>query len=109
LANIRTVIAYNGQNAECERCAYAPLDPFVQHLFQLLPVAISVHASCCYRYEIGLERARKWGIKLGIAIGLSQFAILVVLFGAQGLAFWYGAQMVLGGEITPNEIFTVCQ
>ncbi|GLH02052.1 Multidrug resistance protein homolog 65 [Gryllus bimaculatus] len=58
-------------------------------------------------YENGLDEGRKLAMKkyyiLAVGIGL----VFFVTYGAYGLAFWYGSQMIGTGEATPGSVFTV--
>ncbi|KAK7863891.1 hypothetical protein R5R35_007224 [Gryllus longicercus] len=58
-------------------------------------------------YENGLDEGRKLAMRkyyiLAVGIGL----VFFVTYGAYGLAFWYGSQMIGTGEATPGSVFTV--
>ena len=47
------------------------------------------------------------GIKKGLVTGIAAGFIWVLIFGAFGLAFWYGTQMVIDREATGGDILQV--
>ncbi|XP_065929444.1 ATP-dependent translocase ABCB1 isoform X3 [Magallana gigas] len=64
LGAIRTVVAFGGQDKECER------------------------------YSKHLNDAKGSGIKKGITVGFSMGIIYFIVFSVYGFGFWYGAKMV---------------
>lgn len=62
--------------------------------------------SSLVRYDAAIEKARRWGLRLGATIGVSEWGLIFTLFGAQGISFWYGNEMVKNGEIDLASIFT---
>ncbi|XP_060590153.1 ATP-dependent translocase ABCB1-like isoform X2 [Ruditapes philippinarum] len=63
LGAIRTVVAFGGQEKECER------------------------------YENNLVEAKSQGIKKGLVNGVSMGVVWMILFLAYALGFWYGAKL----------------
>ncbi|KAM6202323.1 ATP-binding cassette sub-family B member 5 [Rhynchocyon petersi] len=68
LSSIRTVIAFGGQEKEIQR------------------------------YTQNLKDAKDVGIKKAVALKLSLGAMYFFINGTYGLAFWYGASLILSGE-----------
>ncbi|XP_078320541.1 ATP-dependent translocase ABCB1-like isoform X1 [Crassostrea virginica] len=64
LGAIRTVVAFGGQDKECER------------------------------YSVHLNDAKGSGIKKGITVGFSMGLIYFIVFSVYGFGFWYGAKIV---------------
>ncbi|XP_063233028.1 ATP-dependent translocase ABCB1-like isoform X2 [Bacillus rossius redtenbacheri] len=77
LCSIRTVAAFGGQDRETLRYKEA--------------------------LEKGLWLAMKKYYVLSVGIG----GVFFVTYGAYGLAFWYGAELVGNGTSTPGSVFTV--
>nr|CAD7393557.1 unnamed protein product [Timema cristinae] len=77
LGSIRTVAAFGGQDKE-------------------------VH-----RYKLALERGLSLAMKKYYILSLGIGAVFLVTYGAYGLAFWYGAELVGSGKATPGSVFTV--
>ncbi|XP_076808833.1 ATP-dependent translocase ABCB1-like [Clavelina lepadiformis] len=76
ISSIRTVVAFGGQEKECER------------------------------YEENLLHARKVGLKKGLVSGASLGFLFLCLFAMYGLGFWYGSTLVLAGEIVVGDLLT---
>ncbi|CAK8684913.1 unnamed protein product [Clavelina lepadiformis] len=76
ISSIRTVVAFHGQEKECER------------------------------YNENLEEARKVGIKKGVVSGVSIGMLFLIMFSTYGLAFWYGSTLVIAGEINVGALLT---
>ncbi|KAF6034287.1 ABCB1 [Bugula neritina] len=66
LSAIRTVIAFGGQNKECER------------------------------YNTKLGKAKQQGIKKGAVAGVAMGFVMLVVYASYALGFWFGAGVVLG-------------
>nr|CAD7571377.1 unnamed protein product [Timema californicum] len=77
LSSIRTVAAFGGQEKE-------------------------VH-----RYKLALERGLSLAMKKYYVLSLGIGGVFLVTYGAYGLAFWYGAELVGSGKATPGSVFTV--
>lgn len=63
--------------------------------------AFSLQERFSQLYEEKLVKARKAGVRRGIILGVGTGSFLFVLFGIYGLAFWYGAKLVINGDIKP--------
>ncbi|XP_053373066.1 ATP-dependent translocase ABCB1-like isoform X2 [Mercenaria mercenaria] len=63
LGAIRTVVAFGGQEKECER------------------------------YNANLTEARDLGVRKGLVNGLAMGVTWLIIFGAYALGFWYGAKL----------------
>ncbi|KAK2154279.1 hypothetical protein LSH36_272g05058 [Paralvinella palmiformis] len=61
----------------------------------------------CNRYNENLKEAKLLGIRKGLLNGVSMGLIFLIMFSSYGLAFWYGSKLVFDGEITPGTIMTV--
>ncbi|XP_033614571.1 ATP-dependent translocase ABCB1 isoform X5 [Fukomys damarensis] len=77
LAAIRTVIAFGGQKKELER------------------------------YNKNLEEAKRIGIKKAVTANVSVGANFLLTYASYALAFWYGTILVLSGEYSIGQVFTV--
>ncbi|KAI8060769.1 p-glycoprotein [Gongronella butleri] len=61
------------------------------------------------RYNERLVAARTYGYKSGIAMGVGTGLLMMFLFCIDGLAFWYGSQLVYNGTIDGPTIVIVLQ
>ncbi|XP_061185823.1 ATP-dependent translocase ABCB1-like [Saccostrea echinata] len=78
LGAIRTVIAFGGQDKECDR------------------------------YNKHLSDAKKKGIRKGLTIGFSMGLIYFIIFSVYGFGFWYGAKLVReDSDYTPGNVVIV--
>ncbi|KAI8391124.1 P-loop containing nucleoside triphosphate hydrolase protein [Radiomyces spectabilis] len=60
-----------------------------------------------HRYNKLLKKATATGIKRGIVLGLGFGIFMLVLFCTYGLAFWYGAKLVIDGKIDGATVMVV--
>ncbi|KAK2145525.1 hypothetical protein LSH36_676g01059 [Paralvinella palmiformis] len=74
---VRTVMAFGGQEKECER------------------------------YNANLIDAKKLGVKKGVFTGLSFGMITFFIYSMNSIAYWYGSQLVFDGVIASGTVFTV--
>nr|CAD7444165.1 unnamed protein product [Timema bartmani] len=58
-------------------------------------------------YKLALERGLSLAMKKYYILSLGIGGVFLVTYGAYGLAFWYGAELVGSGEATPGSVFTV--
>lgn len=77
LSSIRTVVAFNGQEHECQR------------------------------YEKALEAGKIDGIKKSMYIGGGLSLTFFTIFASYALAFWMGTGYVAEGYLDPKTVFTV--
>ncbi|KAI6239003.1 Multidrug resistance protein pgp-3 [Aphelenchoides fujianensis] len=77
LSGIRTVAAFNAQTFEIDR------------------------------YSKHLARGCRSGLRKALWTALFSGLYLIILFVSMGLAFWFGANLVLAGHATPGTIFSV--
>lgn len=73
---IRTVTAYNGQESEARR------------------------------FEVELQKAYKAGVRRSLFAGIGFGAVFLVIFGAYGIAFAFGASRVRSGQMEAGEVLT---
>ena len=59
------------------------------------------------RYDENLIVAKDVGIKKGVATGLSIGTLMLVLFSAYGLGFWYGGKLVIEEDYTIGDVMLV--
>ncbi|KAJ7379512.1 ABC transporter B member 11 [Desmophyllum pertusum] len=59
------------------------------------------------RYSSHLGDARDFGIKKGFMSGLGMGFLQVVMFGSYALAFWYGAKLIIDGEMNGGDLLIV--
>lgn len=52
------------------------------------------------KYDTYLVKAEKSGAMKSIVIAIQMFTIFFVIYAAEGLAFWYGAKLLVNGTIT---------
>ncbi|XP_061185952.1 ATP-dependent translocase ABCB1-like isoform X2 [Saccostrea echinata] len=78
LGAIRTVVAFGGQDKECDR------------------------------YNKHLSDAKKTGIRKGLTVGFSMGLIYFIIFSVYGFGFWYGAKLVReDSDYTPGNVLIV--
>jgi ATP-binding cassette subfamily B (MDR/TAP) protein 1 len=59
------------------------------------------------KYDDHLVQAEKSGAVKSIVIAIQMFSIFFVIYSAEGLAFWYGAKLIVNGTITnPGVVIT---
>ncbi|KAL0086716.1 P-loop containing nucleoside triphosphate hydrolase protein [Phycomyces blakesleeanus] len=58
-------------------------------------------------YNKKLQDARKGGIKSGIALGVGLGFFMFTIFATYALAFWYGGQLVIKGQINGPTVLVV--
>ena len=84
---------------------------FLKEFFDILCIKhkfLFQHCDMLYfRYNSRLDGAKQVGIKRGLASGLGSGFVWIVIFGAYGLAFWYGTQLVLNEGYDPGDILQV--
>ncbi|KAG2188229.1 hypothetical protein INT44_000981 [Umbelopsis vinacea] len=59
------------------------------------------------RYDVQLERAYVVGKKRGLVIGAGFGSFMFILFATYGLAFWYGAQLVMQSKMSGANVLVV--
>ncbi|KAH8547854.1 P-loop containing nucleoside triphosphate hydrolase protein [Umbelopsis sp. PMI_123] len=59
------------------------------------------------RYDIQLERAYQVGKRRGLVLGAGFGCFMFILFATYGLAFWYGAQLVIESKMTGPDVLVV--
>jgi ATP-binding cassette, subfamily B (MDR/TAP), member 1 len=60
------------------------------------------------KYDSHLILAEKSGGVKSVVIAIQMFCMFFVIYGAEGLAFWYGATLIVNGTITnPGVVITV--
>lgn len=59
------------------------------------------------RYSSHLGEARDFGIKKGVMSGLGMAFFQVIMFGSYALAFWYGAKLIIDGEMNGGDLLIV--
>jgi ABC-type multidrug transport system fused ATPase/permease subunit len=77
LSGIRTVISFGGEKRELAR------------------------------YKAKLDEAYKIGVKKAFISGTGLGAMMGIMFGSYGLAFWYGSILVVRGEQTGGDVLNV--
>uniref|UniRef100_A0AC34RQC6 ABC transmembrane type-1 domain-containing protein n=1 Tax=Panagrolaimus sp. JU765 TaxID=591449 RepID=A0AC34RQC6_9BILA len=77
LGSIRTVVAFNGVQYECDR------------------------------YDLALNGCKKSGIKKNIYVGISLGFTFFVMFASYFFAFWFGTNFVVNGTLTVKKLLTV--
>lgn len=74
LGAIRTVVAFGGQNKECER------------------------------YNNNLFKARDLGIRKSLINGAAMGIVWLIIFGTYALGFWYGGKLVQETDLTVGDV-----
>ncbi|ELU04466.1 hypothetical protein CAPTEDRAFT_135774, partial [Capitella teleta] len=77
LGAFRTVVAFSGEEKECER------------------------------YAKNLKEAKETGLKKGIVNGLGMGTIFFLIFASYALAFWYGTQLMIKDGYSAGNLMTV--
>lgn len=70
-------------------------------------VAFGTQEKLARQYDLHLEEAAKWGLKLKIVLGCMIAAMMCILYLNYGLAFWQGSRYLVTGEITVSSIITI--
>ena len=58
------------------------------------------------RYNENLIPAKETGIRKGAVSGSGIGAVMLILFSTYGLAFWFGSELILDGELTVGNMLT---
>ncbi|XP_068702225.1 ATP-dependent translocase ABCB1-like [Montipora foliosa] len=59
------------------------------------------------RYASHLGEAKDFGIKKGLTSGLGMAFFQLIMFGSYALAFWYGAKLIIDGEMNGGDLLIV--
>ncbi|XP_026274262.1 ATP-dependent translocase ABCB1-like isoform X2 [Frankliniella occidentalis] len=59
------------------------------------------------RYEKALEKGRWMAMKKYYVLSVGLGVVFFVTYASYGLAFWYGAELIGAGVVTPGSVFTV--
>lgn len=69
--------------------------------------AFSTQDRLAEKYDAHLLQAEKSGGVKSVVIAIQMFCIFFVIYAAEGLAFWYGAKLIVNGTITnPGVVIT---
>ncbi|KAE9554873.1 hypothetical protein FO519_001901 [Halicephalobus sp. NKZ332] len=77
LGSIRTVVAFNGQEHECQK------------------------------YETALNGCKAEGVKKNIYVGVALASTFAIIFASYALSFWVGTGFVANGTLDPKTVLTV--
>jgi len=61
----------------------------------------------CCRYSKNLVHANDYGIQKGIITGAGMGLLMLIIFGAYALAFWYGGKLVREDDYTAGRMLLV--
>ncbi|ORX45112.1 P-loop containing nucleoside triphosphate hydrolase protein [Hesseltinella vesiculosa] len=89
--------------------SYAEAGSIVEQAFHGIRTvsAFSLQSRFSERYDNELVKARAVGINRGRILGLGFGFFMFILFCTYGLAFWYGAQLVMQGEFEASQVLVV--
>ncbi|KAI8098769.1 P-loop containing nucleoside triphosphate hydrolase protein [Halteromyces radiatus] len=91
--------------------AYAHAGSVAEQAFSGLRTvyAFSMQSRFVERYNKELFKARAYGYKRGIALGVGTGVLLFSFFGVYALAFWYGSKLVFSNTINGPTIIVVLE
>ncbi|CAO3600582.1 unnamed protein product [Absidia cylindrospora] len=91
--------------------AYAQAGSIAEQAFNGLRTvyAFSMQSTFVERYNQELLKARSFGYKRGIALGVGTGALIFSFFSIYALAFWYGSKLVFSGTISGPTIVVVLE
>lgn len=69
--------------------------------------AFSTQDKLARQYDVHLKEAKKWGLRLKIALGFMIAGMMCVIYLNYGLSFWQGSRFVLRGEASLADVLTV--
>lgn len=70
-------------------------------------VAFGTQEKLARQYDIHLQEAAKWGLKLKFVLGFMIAAMMCILYLNYGLAFWQGSRYIVSGEIKVSSVITI--
>ncbi|ORZ08979.1 putative ABC transporter protein [Absidia repens] len=91
--------------------AYAQAGSIAEQAFNGLRTvyAFSMQSIFVERYNQELLKAKSFGYKRGIALGIGTGALIFSFFSIYALAFWYGSKLVFSGTISGPTIVVVLE
>lgn len=70
-------------------------------------VAFGTQEKLARQYDLHLQEAAKWGLKLKIVLGFMIAAMMCILYLNYGLAFWQGSRYLVAGDMTVSSVVTI--
>ncbi|KAL0079202.1 P-loop containing nucleoside triphosphate hydrolase protein [Phycomyces blakesleeanus] len=89
--------------------AYAEAGSIAEQVFSGIRTvyAFSLQNRFSDLYNIKLKNAKEIGVRRGIIFGVGMGVFMFLLFATYGLAFWYGAKLVMSGEMIGPMVMVV--
>ncbi|EGD94906.1 multidrug resistance protein [Trichophyton tonsurans CBS 112818] len=98
-------LKYNRENsASLAKGASAAEETFssIQHVS-----AFGIQAAMTKRYQIHLNTAEKWGLKMRLSVSVMIGAVNALPYLTYALAFWQGSRYIVSGESTASAVVTI--
>ncbi|MCJ1466071.1 GTPase-activating protein [Pseudocyphellaria aurata] len=70
-------------------------------------VAFGTQEKLARQYDLHLQEAAKWGLKLKIVLGCMIAGMMCILYLNYGLAFWQGSRYLVKDEISVSSVITI--
>lgn len=70
-------------------------------------VAFGTQEKLARQYDVHLQEAAKWGLKLKILLGCMIAGMMCILYLNYGLAFWQGSRFLVSGDISVASVLTI--
>ncbi|EZF69700.1 hypothetical protein H105_07826 [Trichophyton soudanense CBS 452.61] len=69
--------------------------------------AFGIQAAMTKRYQIHLNTAEKWGVKMRLSVSIMIGAVNALPYLTYALAFWQGSRYIVSGESTASAVVTI--
>ncbi|OAL73966.1 hypothetical protein A7D00_1994 [Trichophyton violaceum] len=69
--------------------------------------AFGIQAAMAKRYQIHLNTAEKWGVKMRLSVSIMIGAVNALPYLTYALAFWQGSRYIVSGESTASAVVTI--
>lgn len=70
-------------------------------------VAFGTQEKLTRQYDLHLQEAEKWGLRLKCVLAFMIAAMMCILYLNYGLAFWQGSRYLVAGEMSVSSIVTI--
>ncbi|EFE35538.1 ABC multidrug transporter, putative [Trichophyton benhamiae CBS 112371] len=69
--------------------------------------AFGIQAAMARRYQVYLNTAEKWGLKMRLSVSVMIGAVNALPYLTYALAFWQGSRYIVSGESTASAVVTI--
>ena len=69
--------------------------------------AFSTQDKLARQYDLHLQEAEKWGLKLKVALACMLGGMMGVIYLNYGLSFWQGSRYLVAGDMTLSDVLTI--